>query len=433
MSFQLVPLAPLQQGTYSVPMETNGVLAQLGIAAGLGLLVGMQRQYARSRFGGIRTFPLITVLGTLSALLAKEIGGAWIIGAGFIAVAILAAVSNMLAADEEPRDPGMTTEVTALVMFALGAFAVFAPAPIVLAVGVGVAMLLHAKQGLHGFTGRLGEKDMRAIMLFATITFIILPVVPNRTFGPLNVINPHNTWLMVVLVVGISLGGYVAFRLFGSRAGAVLSGLLGGMISSTATTVTYARRAAENPSTSRGALLVIVIAGGVLFARVLTEVFVVAPDFLRYAGPPLLILLGVSGAMAAGLWIVSKKEAGGLSEPENPTQLRFALAFALLYTGVTFAVAVAQRYFPNSGLYFVAAVSGLTDMHAITLSTSRLVRDGIVPADSGWRAIIIASISNMVFKLGMVTSLGGRRLFSMAAAIAGVQIMTAVLLLILWS
>lgn len=413
-------------------MDTNGVLAQLGIAAGLGLLVGMQRERAGSRFGGIRTFPLIAVLGAVAGLLSKEFGSAWIIGSGFIALAALAAAYNFLSASEEARDPGMTTEVAALVMYGVGAYAIFGPPAVVLAIGVGVAVLLHAKEGLHGFTGRLGDKDMRAIMLFAAITFIILPVLPDKTYGPLSVLNPHNIWLMVVLVVGISLGGYIAYKFFGAGAGTVLSGVLGGLISSTATTATYSRRAADNPDSCRPALLVIVIAGCIVYARVLAEVSLVAPDFFQHAAPPLLIMLGSSAVLAVGIWLATRGDAGKLSEPENPTQLKSALIFAALYALVTLAVAAGERYFQNRGLFVVAAISGLTDMDAITLSTSRMVKEGSVDPTAGWRAIIIAGISNLIFKTGIVASLGGRKLLRLAGAVAAVQIAIAITLLILW-
>ncbi len=413
-------------------MDTSATLAKLGIAAGLGLLVGMQRERARSRFGGIRTFPLITVLGAVAGLLSVELASAWIIAAGVIALALLAAASNWISADDEARDPGMTTEVAVLVMFTLGALAVFAPAPVVLAAGVGVAVLLYAKEGLHGFAGRLGEKDMRAIMLFAAITFIILPVLPDRTFGPLSVLNPHNVWLMVVLVVGISLAGYVAFKIFGAHAGTVLSGILGGLISSTATTATYARRAAESPESCRPALLVITIAGAVLFCRVLTEVSLIAPDFFDQAAPPLLIMLGTAATLALGLWFATRSQAGHLAEPENPTQLKSALLFAAMYAAVTIAVALGQRYFQSGGLYVVAAISGLTDMDAITLSTSRMVREGTVAPGVGWRVVLIAAISNMAFKTGIIASLSGGRLFRLAAAFAAVQIGVAVTLILVW-
>jgi uncharacterized membrane protein (DUF4010 family) len=410
----------------------NGVLAQLGIAAGLGLLVGLQRERAGSRFGGIRTFPIITILGAIAALLSKEFSTGWIIGAGFIALALLATASNYLAAGDESRDPGMTTEVTALAMYALGAYSVFGPPPIVMAVGVCIAVLLYAKEGLHGFTDRLGEKDMRAIMLFAAITFIILPVLPDKTYGPFDVFNPRNTWLMVVLVVGISLGGYIAWKVLGARGGAVLSGILGGLISSTATTATYARRAAGKPDAVRPSLLVIVIAGTIVYARVFTEIVVVSQSFAQHAAAPLAIMFAVSAAIATFIWFATRGDAGKLAEPENPTQLKSALLFAALYVLVTFVIAAGERYFQNRGLYVAAAVFGLTDMDAMTLSTSRMVNEGSVAPGAGWRAVLIAAIANIVFKTGIVASLGGRRLFLMAAATGAVQIATAIALIALW-
>lgn len=414
-------------------MEPNGVLAQLGIAAGLGLLVGLQRERAGSRFGGIRTFPIITVLGAVAALLSKEFSAAWIIATGLIGLAILAAASNWVAKDDEDRDPGMTTEVTVLAMYTLGAYAVFGPPAVVMAVGVGIAILLYAKEGLHGFTDRLGEKDMRAIMLFAAITFIVLPVLPDKTYGPLNVLNPRNIWLMVVVVVGISLGGYIAYKVIGPKGGAILSGVLGGVISSTATTATYSRRAAENKESVRPAALVIVIASTVVYARVMTEIGVVSPAFLKHAAPPLAIMFVVSAAVCVALWFASRGDAGKMAEPGNPTQLKSAMIFAGVYALVSLAIAAGQRYFSNQGLYVAAAVFGLTDMDAMTLSTSRMVNEGSVNPLAGWRAVLIASMANTIFKTGIIASLGGRRLLGIASIAAVIQIAAAIALIMLWT
>jgi uncharacterized membrane protein (DUF4010 family) len=237
---------------------------------------------------------------------------------------------------------------------------------------------------------------------------------------------------MVVLVVGLSLGGYILYKIFGASAGTVLGGILGGMISSTATTVTYSRRSADNPAHCIPALLVIVIAGTVVYARLLTEISLVAPGFLPHAAPPLLIMLGTAAALAIIAWVLARGDAGRLPEPGNPTQLRSALVFAGLYALVTLAVAAGEHFFKDRGLYVVAAISGLTDMDAITLSTSRLVNDNTVKPESGWRAILIASISNLVFKSGIVAWLGGPRLFRMFAAAGVVQALVALILILVW-
>ena len=414
-------------------MDTARAFEALGISLGLGLLVGLQRERAGSKFGGFRTFPIITMAGTITGFLAMEGLGGWVIAAGLLAVVATIAVSNFLALKQNgEREPGATSEFAAILMFALGAYSVFGPPAVVLAIGAGTALLLYAKQSLHGFAARIGESDMRAMMLFAAITFIILPVLPDRTYGPLNVLNPHNIWLMVVLVVGISLGGYVAYKIFGKGAGTVLSGVLGGLISSTATTVTYARRAAHDPANTLPAVLVIVIAGSIVYARLLVEISVTAPTFFESAVGPLSIMFGVSTLLSMIVWLITRRAPGFDPDHANPTELKSALVFAALYALITLAVAAGERYFQNRGLFIVASISGLTDMDAITLSTARIVDSGGISPHTGWKAILIASISNMLFKTGIILVLAGPRLFKWSVIICSIKIATAISLILFW-
>jgi len=409
------------------------VFEVLAISLGLGLLVGIQRERAGSRLGGIRTFPLVAVLGTVAGLLAIEMGsgGTWVIAAGLLGVVALSAVGNQIAMRQDSkREGGITTETALVLMYMLGAYATVGPRAVVLAVGVVVAVVLHAKGRMHEWAGKLGEKDMRAILLFAAITFVVLPVLPDRTFGPMDVLNPRQIWLMAVLVVGISLGGYVGYKLVGKGAGTVLAGLLGGLISSTATTVSYARRARESRVYEKPAVLVIMLASTVVYARMLTEIFVVAPGFLPVAARPIGVMMGVSITLSLVVWLSVRTDGGELPEPENPTELKPALLFAALYAVVLVAVAAGRRYLGDSGIYAVSSLSGLTDMDAITLSTSRLASEGGLDERTAWRAIIVAALSNQVFKLGVIGVLGGRRLFWKLAVLFGVKIVVGIGLLI---
>jgi len=414
-------------------MDVTEVFEVLAISLGLGLLVGIQRERAGSRLGGIRTFPLVAVLGTVAGLLAIEMGsgGTWVIAAGLLGVVALSAVGNQIAMRQDSkREGGITTETALVLMYMLGAYATVGPRAVVLAVGVVVAVVLHAKGRMHEWAGKLGEKDMRAILLFAAITFVVLPVLPDRTFGPMDVLNPRQIWLMAVLVVGISLGGYVGYKLVGKGAGTVLAGLLGGLISSTATTVSYARRARESRDYEKPAVLVIMLASTVVYARMLTEIFVVAPGFLPVAARPIGVMMGVSITLSLVVWLSVRTDGGELPEPENPTELKPALLFAALYAVVLVAVAAGRRYLGDSGIYAVSSLSGLTDMDAITLSTSRLASEGGLDERTAWRAIIVAALSNQVFKLGVIGVLGGRRLFWKLAVLFGVKIVVGIGLLI---
>jgi uncharacterized membrane protein (DUF4010 family) len=414
-------------------MDIGPAFEALVVSLGLGLLVGLQRERVGTRIGGVRTFPLITMLGTVCALLAQSMGNGWIVAAGLIAVVAATAVGNMVSLKVEgERDVGITTEIAMLVMYGLGAYAAVGPKAVVLAAGVVVAVLLHAKGPLHAWAGRVGDPDMRAILLFAAITFVVLPVLPDRGFGPFGVWNPRNIWLMVVLVVGLSLGGYVAYKLFGAQAGSVLSGILGGLISSTAATVGSARRSREADEYAGPAALVIVIASCVLYGRVLTEISVASPTLFQTAVWPIGIVMAVSAAMAAAVWLTARRDGESLPEQENPTQLKSALFFAALYAMVLLAVAVGREYWGTRGVYAVAAISGLTDMDAITLSSARMVSAGEIEAAAAWRAVLLASISNLVFKTGAVAVLGSRRLLWRVAAVFGAQAVAAGLVMVLW-
>jgi uncharacterized membrane protein (DUF4010 family) len=251
--------------------------SSLGIALGLGLLVGLQREQVSTQLAGLRTFALITVLGTICGLLSLRHGG-WIIAAGFFALTGALMTGHLAELKGEKTETSVTTEVAALAMFGLGAYIVEGYREVAIVVGGGIAVLLHFKGQLHGIAARLGE-DSKAIMQFALISMVVLPVLPNRTYGPYAVLNPRQIWLMVVLIVGIGLGGYIVYKFFGRDAGLLMAGVLGGIISSTATTVSYSKRAANSESGDRGAGIVILLSSAVSCALALVEIAVVAPGF----------------------------------------------------------------------------------------------------------------------------------------------------------
>src|SRR5678816_4357410 len=248
-------------------MDFSAVAKEIGIALGLGLLVGLQRERVASPLAGFRTFPLITVSGTIAALLGQSFGG-WIVGAGLIALAGLVVVGNLAKQKKGDLDPGLTTEVAMLLMYGVGAYLVVGHAAAAIAIGGGVAVLLHLKPEMHSLAARIGNADFKAIMQFVLVSFVILPVLPDQAYGPYQVLNPHRIWVLVVLIVGISLAGYMVYKFFGEKAGVMMGGILGGIISSTATTVSYARRSRQAKGSSKLAAQVILIASTVVFVRV---------------------------------------------------------------------------------------------------------------------------------------------------------------------
>ncbi len=396
---------------------------QLGISLALGLLIGLQRERVAAPLAGFRTFALVAVLGTITAQLAGVLGG-WIVVAGLLGLVGIIVAGGLLRMRDPGADTGQTTEVALLLTYGVGAYLAVGPAAIAIAVGAGTAVLLWAKPQLHDLAGRIGEQDFRAIMQFVLISGVILPILPNRTFGPYAVLNPQQIWWMVVLVVGIGLAAYVGYKLLGARGGTIVAGLLGGVISSTATTVAAARRTAGNSDASPAAAIIICLSAGVVFFRVLLEIAVAAPDFLGVAALPLGALLLLFLLVSALLWSRRRRDPEPVAEHENPSELKPALLFGLLYGVVLFAAAAARETLGLRGLYAVSALSGLTDVDAITLSTARLVRTSGLDPEIGWRVILVALLSNLLFKGIAIAVLGSRRLvaritgpFSLALAV----------------
>lgn len=416
-------------------MDHTETFRQLGVSLLLGLLVGLQRQYADSALAGLRTFPLVTLLGSLAALLGES-AGPWPIAAGLVALAAIIGVSNEIRARTGDAGAGITTEVALLVMFLVGAYVVAGDWVVAVAIGVGVAVLLQFKVELHGLVDRLGDADVRAVMTFALISGIILPVLPDRTFGPFDVLNPFEIWLMVVLIVGITLAGYACYKLFGQRAGLLLGGILGGAISSTATVASYSRRTQEQPDMARASLIVICIASSVVFVRVMIEIATVSQTLLPSAAAPLAILGLATLAPAVIVYFRTTKESQPIPDQKNPTELKTALVFAAIYAAVTFALAAAKHWLGPQGLYVVAVISGLTDMDAITLSTARMVEhtesESALAPQTAWRLIAVAAISNLLFKGVMASTLGNRAFAKKVAAAFAVPVVVGAVLVLAW-
>ncbi len=411
-------------------MHPNLILDLL-LALALGFLVGLQREWSKSEIAGVRTFPLITLFGALAGVLSASVGG-WTVAAALLAVAAMLVFGNISRLRAGSTDPGITTEMAALVMFGVGvAVSQGMVGPAVVVTG-SVAVLLQWKTELHRFVARIEEAELRAVSRLVLIGLVILPALPNREFGPFGVLNPFEVWLMVVLIVGLSLAAYVAYRLVGATAGVLLTGLLGGLISSTATTVTYAQRVRKENDPASLASAVIMLASAVVFGRGLFEVAVVAPSVLPKVAPPLLIMTGVMAALA---WVVLRRcnrEPPPPMDNAPPSTLRSAIVFGLLYAVVLLAVAAARQNFGEGALYTVAALSGLTDMDAITLSTARLIDSGRLGAEIGWRLILVGALANLGFKAGIVATAGGSKLFRSILPYFAAAGVAGVLLLALW-
>ncbi|MBB4079834.1 uncharacterized membrane protein (DUF4010 family) [Lewinella aquimaris] len=408
----------------------------LATSLGLGLLVGLQRERANSELAGIRTFPLITLTGTLCGLLYQLVESPWILVGGLLSLCLLVVTANFVrgkSLSDDDAGVGQTTEIAILLMFLVGAFLPIGPTSVAVTTGAGVAILLSLKRTLHRVSGSMTREDVRAIMQLAAIAFIILPLLPNEEYGPYAVLNPREIWLMVVLIVGLSVTAYFIYKWAGKGVGTIAGGILGGLISSTATTVTYAKRTAGAEGAGRLAALVIFIASTVSFVRVLLEVGVVIPQHLGVIGPPMGAMVVFMALICLGLYLFNtEKDEEELPDPDNPAQLKAALIFGGLYALIIFAVAVVKDYFGQQGLYVVAIISGLTDVDAITLSLSNTIRSGGLTAERGWSLILLAALSNMVFKAGMAVVLGSRRLATYIIVATGATLGAGALVLWLW-
>jgi uncharacterized membrane protein (DUF4010 family) len=411
-------------------MDLTHIAGRLGLALCLGLLVGLQRERVRHPLGGVRTFALITVFGSLCALLAGPFG-AWTVAAGLLGAAAALVVGAIRAGDVAGPGPHLTTIFAGLLMFGVGAWLVAGDPAVAVVVAGGLTVLLHLKDRLHQLIESLGKADVTAVMQFVLITLVILPILPDRAFGPYQVVNPREVWLLVVLIVTIALGGYVAHKLLGARAGTLLGAILGGLISSTATTVSFARRTAAGES-HRLAAMAVMLASGISTLRVVGIVAVVAPAGIMTIAPPLIALAGTMLALAAVLWFTSKREASAVTEYRNPAQLVPAMVFAGLYALILLAVAWAREHVGDQAIYAVAAVSGATDMDAITLTAGRMFDKGTLDAGTVWRAILVATLANAVFKAGCAATLGSRRLAWLVGLLFAGVIAAGVAILLLW-
>ncbi len=380
------------------------------VSLGIGLLIGLERERKPDAKAGLRTFALTAVLGCLAAMLGEKVGSGLIIGVGLLMVAAMMIVAQ--ARDPlDDGDPGTTSVVALMVCYGLGALVWHGHATLAVMLAITVTILLYFKAQLQGVTRRLTHKDLISILQFGVLSLVVLPILPNQDYGPYNALNPHQIWWMVVLISGLSLAGYAALRIVGNRHGAPLLGFLGGLVSSTATTLVFARNARDDANLTATATLVILIANLVVTVRLGIVAIVLAPTLFV----PLASVLGIG--LVLGLIVVlfrwrTLTTAGDLPMPEvkNPTEIRTALSFGLLYGVVLLLAAWLQDIAGSQGLYLVALASGLTDVDAITLSTLRLFNQQTLTATPAVVAIGLAALSNLVFKSGLVIAIGGSTL-----------------------
>lgn len=386
---------------------SHQTLQAFAISLGIGLLMGLERERQPDAKAGLRTFALVAVLGCLAALLTQVTGSQWLLAAGLLGIAAMMIVAN--ATDPlDNGDPGTTSVVALLVCYALGAITWYGHASLAVMLGVTTTVLLYFKRQLQAITRSLTHTDILSVLQFSVLSLVILPILPNRAFGPYDALNPQHIWWMVVLISGVSLAGYMALRLVGTRHGAALLGFFGGLVSSTATTMIFSRHARNNAALAQTAMLIILLANMVILLRIGVISFLIAPAIIV----PLLLLLGGGLAMGllAVLWSWRRLNNGNeLPMPEigNPTEIRAAITFAGLYALILVLAAWLQDIAGSQGLYLLAAISGLTDVDAITLSALRLFNASSIDTTQAAITIAVAVFSNLLFKTGIVIAVGG--------------------------
>ncbi|MFZ4693758.1 MAG: MgtC/SapB family protein [Verrucomicrobiia bacterium] len=398
-------------------MSTESMLLSLLVSASLGALIGLERQWAEQHaagehveISGVRTFALWALLGNVAALLSSS-HAPHLFAAGFLAGAGLLLAHHLVLVRVEGKSAGLTTITATLLTYLIGGLVAWERARVGVVLAVSLILLLASKRTIHRWTERFTRADVLAALQFAAITGVILPIAPNRDFGPYGAFNPFSIWLMVVLVAGIGFFGYVAVRLLGPRAGLVSLGLLGGLASSTATTLACSRQSRERPELSDGFAAAIVLACTVMLARVAVLCFAVSHEAFLAVWPALLIM-AIPG-LAFGAWTFLRRENRGGQDHApaipNPLSLKLALQFAALYALIVLLSRAARAHYGAAGLQIASVISGLTDMDAIALSVSQMVSGSHLSIATATGAIVLAVISNTALKTTLALTLASPR------------------------
>ena len=396
----------------------------------IGALLGIERErhkreHDEQTIGGLRTFILFALIGALGGWLTLALDSPWILAAALLASLAPVLAGYVISARTQPDALGLTTELAAVAACLLGAMTTLGYRELAVGLGVAVAAVLAYKQPLHGMVQRLDREDVYAGLRLLIATFIVLPLLSDQPVDPWGALQPRSLWILVLLISSLSLVGYVATRLLGANRGIPLTGLTGGLVSSTAVTLAFARQSRDPayapaaPALASGILL----AWAVMFVRVIVEVLVVNGALLAEVLPPFAAMAAVAAGAA---WHLRRRSAGDdriSGVPlRNPFSLRAAMRFAAFFAVVLLLVRLVQLYAPGHGLYLVAALAGTTDVDAITLSMAQYARSG--SAEVAVHAITIAALTNTLVKTGMVVVLGGRSLRLQVAVAAAMVLAT---------
>jgi uncharacterized membrane protein (DUF4010 family) len=411
----------------TAPVEAPNPLLGFGIALALGALIGVERERKKRAgelsTGGLRTFALLAEAGAIAAWLALILESPWIFAAGGALVTAIVLAGYFMEVRARPESIGLTTEIAGLVTYLLGGAVLFGEPELAAALAIATTAVLAFKEPLHGLVERIGREDLEAGLKLLLATFVVLPVLPDRAVDPLGVLNPYTMWWLVILISALSFLGYVATRLLGTERGLVVTGLAGGLVSSTAVTLGFARQSRERAHEPPAALAAgLLLAWAVMFARVGVAVALVHRPLLARLTVPLGAMGGATLALALLFALRGPRTTAAARSPDvrlkNPFSLLASVRFALLFAAVLLVVELARRYTHPNGLYAVAALAGLTDVDAITLSMAELAAGG-GPANIAAGSIAVAALANTLVKCGLVFGLGSPELRRRVALATG--------------
>lgn len=423
-----------------------GTIERFAIALLIGALIGIEREKRRGTevtVGGIRTFILLALLGAAGGFLSERFGTVWPLLI-VVALSSLTVVAGFLIDADERKGPiGLITELAAVAVALLGGLVTLGQPALAVGLGIVVAALLAYKQPLHGLIDRIGWDDIFAGLRLLIATFIVLPLLPNRALDPWQALNPREIWLLVVLISALSMVGYVATRWLGPGRGTAVTGLTGGLVSSTAATLAFSRQSRDSRGVDAARMLAVgtLIAWTVMFARILVIAFAVNPALVPPLAMPMAIMgLASFATMGVLYWQhLQAKNAkpaaeGGATEIaiSTPFSLTQAVRFGLLYAAILLLVKIVGDLGRQEGLYLIALLAGLTDVDAITLSMSQYARDGAGVARTAAIAIVIATLSNTAVKAALASGIGGatyRRPILAATGLTGLAGAAAIVLL----
>ncbi len=386
-------------------------LIRLATALAIGLLIGIERGWkargavSGERVAGVRTFALLGLLGGAVAIAAADLG-AIVLALGLVALTAALTTSYVLSFLQK-RDAGVTSLVAALVAFVLGALAGLGYLESAAAAAVAATLFLGFKPELHRWVESLTEQELRAGLKLLVMSVVLLPVLPNRGYGPWEAINPYQLWWMVVLIASISFVGYFAVKLVGARRGILFTGLFGGLSSSTALTLHFSRTARQNPSLNDPLAAGVLLACGTAFPRLAVIATLINPPLTRVVALPLLVMAVVVYLSAL---VLGRRPTDGSAETdavlENPLELKSAFTFGLLLALILLLGRALQAGFGDAGVLALAAVSGIADVDAIALSLSRMSAEDLSLEIAGLGVIIAAAVNTLV-KGAMTASVGG--------------------------